>query len=75
MFPVYVWVNGLVELAVVDTAAEVTLVSELVEAQLPEEVLKHVYMRTAGRALQMNGSIVGPVTIQLGEREGICSPY
>ncbi|KAH3799008.1 hypothetical protein DPMN_152612 [Dreissena polymorpha] len=51
MFPVYVWVYGLVELAVVDTAAEVTLVSERVEAQLPEEVLvlEHVYMRTAGR--------------------------
>ncbi|KAH3781668.1 hypothetical protein DPMN_159569 [Dreissena polymorpha] len=69
MFRVNVRVNGLVVQAVVDTTAEVTLVSYRVVAQLPEEVpvLEHVYMKTAGRGLQMNGSIVGPVTIQLGD--------
>ena len=69
MFRVDVRVKGLVVKAVVDTAAEVTLVSDRVVAQLPEDVpvLEHVYMKTAGRGLQMNGSIVGPVTIQLGD--------
>ncbi|KAH3876912.1 hypothetical protein DPMN_000764 [Dreissena polymorpha] len=69
MFRVDVRVNGLEVKAVVDTAAEVTLVSDRVVAQLPEEVpvLEHVYMKTAGRGLQMNGFIVGPVTIQLGD--------
>ncbi|KAH3707439.1 hypothetical protein DPMN_066845 [Dreissena polymorpha] len=61
-------VNGLVVQAVVDTAVEVSFISDRVVTQLPEEVpvLEHVYMKTAGRGLQMNGSVVGPVTIQLG---------
>jgi hypothetical protein len=69
MFRVKVRLNGLAVQAVVDTAAEVTLVSDRVVAQLSEKVpvLEHVYMKTAGRGLQMNGSIVGPVTIQLGD--------
>ncbi|KAH3707172.1 hypothetical protein DPMN_066569 [Dreissena polymorpha] len=46
MFRVHVRVNGLVVQAVVDSAAEVTLVSDRVVAQLPVEVpvLEHVYM-------------------------------
>jgi len=55
MFRVDVRVNGLVVKAVVDTAAEVTLVSDRVVAQLPEDVpvLEHVYMKTAGRGLPL----------------------
>ncbi|KAH3801425.1 hypothetical protein DPMN_155075 [Dreissena polymorpha] len=69
MFRVEVKLNGLVIQAVVDTAAEVTLVSDRVIAQLSAKVpvLEQVLMKTAGRGLQMNGSIVGPVTIQLGD--------
>ncbi|KAH3734860.1 hypothetical protein DPMN_041310 [Dreissena polymorpha] len=62
--------NGFVIQALVDTAAEVTLVSDRVIAQLSavgegSGVGTSAYENCRER-LQMNGSIVGPVTIQLG---------
>ncbi|KAH3720686.1 hypothetical protein DPMN_063590 [Dreissena polymorpha] len=69
MFRVKVRLIGLAIQAVVDMAAEVILVSNRVIAHISKRVpvLEQVYMKTAGRGLQMNGSIVGPVTIQLGD--------
>ncbi|VDI20676.1 2'-phosphotransferase [Mytilus galloprovincialis] len=70
VFRVPVKVQGRVCFAVVDTAAEVTLISEEVYKSLKvvPPVLKEVIMHTAGRGMQMNGFIVGPTEIQLGAR-------
>ncbi|VDI75819.1 Hypothetical predicted protein, partial [Mytilus galloprovincialis] len=70
VFRVPVKVQGQSLFAVVDTAAEVTLISEEVYKSLKvvPPVLKEVIMHTAGRGMQMNGFIVGPTEIQLGAR-------
>ncbi|CAC5376396.1 unnamed protein product [Mytilus coruscus] len=70
VFRVPVKVQGQSLFAVVDTAAEVTLISEEVYKSLKAvpPVLKEVIMHTAGRGMQINGFIVGPTEIQLGAR-------
>ncbi|KAH3878356.1 hypothetical protein DPMN_002245 [Dreissena polymorpha] len=59
--------DGLVVQAVIDTAAEVTLVSDRVFVKLPGDkpVLEQVSVMTAGLDLCMKGAIVGPVKIEI----------
>ncbi len=56
--------------AVVDTAAEVTLMSDKVYKKLanPGSVIKHVTLNTAGREMKMNGFVVGPMHISIGNQ-------
>ena len=56
-------------LAVIDTAAEVTIVSDSIfrELQPTPPYLKKVILHTAGRDLRMDGFVVGPVALKLGE--------
>ena len=55
--------------AVIDTAAEVTTISDSIFRELQPTVpyLKKVILHTAGRDLRMDGFVVGPVTLKLGE--------
>ena len=54
--------------AVVDTAAQVTLVSEEFYKSLDPAppIRKEVVMNTAGKGMQMNGYIAGPFQVVLG---------
>ncbi|MCG7869674.1 MAG: retroviral-like aspartic protease family protein, partial [Candidatus Thiodiazotropha taylori] len=54
--------------AVVDTAAEVTIISDRVFRELEPKPphLKKVILHTAGRDMKMDGFVVGPVAVQLG---------
>ena len=56
-------------LAVIDTAAEVTIISDSIfrELQPTPPYLKKVILDTAGRDLRMDGFVVGPVALKLGE--------
>ena len=56
-------------LAVIDTAAEVTIISNSIfrELQPTPPYLKKVILHTAGRDLRMDGFVVGPVALKLGE--------
>ena len=56
-------------LAVIDTAAEVTIISDSIfrELQPTPPYLKKVVLHTAGRDLRMDGFVVGPVALKLGE--------
>ena len=56
-------------LAVIDTAAEVTIISDSIfrELQPTPPYLKKVILNTAGRDLRMDGFVVGPVALKLGE--------
>lgn len=62
---------GNIELmAVVDTAAQVTIISDNLLRRLkvaPPEIRK-IVLQTAGRKMKMSGSIVGPVLLQLGNK-------
>ncbi len=71
MCKVPVEVQGYRTSAVIDTAAEITLISDRVYHKLanPGSVIRKVTMNTAGRQLQMKGFIVGPVTLTLGGQE------
>ena len=62
-------INNRLLRAVVDTAAQVTLVSDRVLKKLDPQPLtiREVTFRNAGRDLTMKGSMVGPVKIQLGQ--------
>ena len=55
--------------AVVDTAAEVTIISDSIfrELQPKPPYLKKVILHTAGRDLRMDGFVVGPVALKLGK--------
>ena len=68
MFRVPVKVQGMQLQAVVDTAAQVTLVSEefykSLDPALP--IRKEVVMNTAGKGMQMNRHIAGPFQVVLG---------
>ncbi|CAC5408722.1 unnamed protein product [Mytilus coruscus] len=63
--------------AVVDTAAQVTLISEELYKSLkkpplppsPLPILKEVDMKTVGKGLQMNGFVSGPFQVGLGTQE------
>ena len=54
--------------AVVDTAAEVTIISDSVfrEMEPKPPCLKNVILHTAGRDMKMEGFVVGPVALKLG---------
>ena len=56
-------------LAVIDTTAEVTIISDSIfrELQPTPPYLKKVTLHTAGRDLRIDGFVVGPVALKLGE--------
>ena len=56
--------------AVVDSVAEVTIVSDKVYEALkhPPKKLKEVTLQTAGRQMAMRGFVVGPVRMKIGTR-------
>jgi hypothetical protein len=68
MFRVPVEVQGMQLQAVVDTAAQVTLVSEEFYKSLDPAppIRKEVIMNTARKGMQMNGYIAGPFQVVLG---------
>ena len=55
--------------AVVDNAAAVTIISDIISRELEPKppYLKKVFLHTAGRDMKMEGFIVGPVALKLGE--------
>jgi hypothetical protein len=69
MFRVPVEAQGMPLQAVVDTAAQVTLVSEELYKSLDPAppIRKEVVMNTAGKGMQMNGYIAGPFQVVLGK--------
>jgi hypothetical protein len=69
MFRVPVEVQGMQLQSVVDTAAQVTLVSEEFYKSLDPAppIRKEVVMNTAGKGMQMNGYIAGPFQVVLGK--------
>lgn len=68
MYRILVEVQGKTVLAIVDTAAEVTLISEELYQGLENspQIISKTVMITAGKEMQMNDYIVGPVSIKLG---------
>ena len=68
MFRVPIEVQGIKLQAVVDTAAQVTLVStEFYKTLDPAPPIhREVVMNTAGKGMQMNGFIAGPFQVVLG---------
>jgi hypothetical protein len=60
--------NGVAVEAVVDTAAEITLISDRLYRSLRKRppILEHVRMLGAGREMEMRGYIVGPVKMRIG---------
>ena len=63
--------------AVVDTAAEVTIISDSIfrELQPKPPYLKKVILHTAGRDLRMDGFVVGPVALKLGKNTFLEAVY
>ena len=72
-YTIPVTVNKVKVSAVVDTAAQVTLISDKVLELLdPQPIkIKDISLQTAGREMKMKGHVVGPVEIHLGNK--ICS--
>ena len=62
-------VQGIVLNAVIDTAAMVTVISDKLykEMAVKPELLKTAILKTAGRDQKLNGQVVGPVSLKLGE--------
>ena len=56
--------------AVVDSAAEVTIISDRVYKALksPPNKLKDVKLLTAGRQMEMQGFVAGPVNLKIGDK-------
>jgi hypothetical protein len=77
MFRVPLKVQGMQLQAVVDTAAQVTLVSEefhkLLDPAPP--IRKEVVMNTAGKGMQMDGYIAGPFEVVLGTHQFLVEIY
>ena len=71
VFNVDVDVEGNRVQAVVDTAAEATLLSDRLFYTLnpPPPFIRPCKIATAGRELSMDGGVVGPVRLKLGDRE------
>ncbi len=69
MFSIPVQVGDKMVDAVVDTAAEVTIISDRVYAALkqPPKRLRDVQLDTAGRQLSMRGFIASPVKLRIGD--------
>jgi RNA:NAD 2'-phosphotransferase (TPT1/KptA family) len=61
-------IEGQTITAIVDTGAQVTLISDRLYKSLPSQppIIRKVVMDTAGRDLSMFGFVVGPVHLQLG---------
>lgn len=77
MYRVPVEVQGKTVLAIVDTAAEVTLISEELYQRLKNSppIISETVMNNAGKGMQMNGYIVGPVSIKLGSQTFTTNVY
>ena len=68
-FTVPMQVDGVAVEAVLDSAAEVTIISDKIYESLltPPKKLYDVRLDTAGRQLSMNGFVAGPVKLQIGQ--------
>ena len=64
-----VTVQGVALKSVIDTAAMVTVISDRVYRNMAvkPELLKSAILKTAGRDQKLNGQVVGPVSLKLGE--------
>ena len=64
-----VTVQGVALKSVIDTAAMVTIISDRVYRKMAvkPELLKTAILKTAGRDQKLNGQVVGPVSLKLGE--------
>jgi hypothetical protein len=62
--------NKTIVMAVVDTAAEVTIISDKLYESLPSKptIKRHTMMHGAGRDMKMKTFIIGPVNIGIGSR-------
>ena len=62
-------VQGIALNAVIDTAAMVTVISDKLYKKMAvkPELLKTAVLKTAGRDQKINGQVVGPVSMKLGE--------
>ncbi len=71
MLNIPIKVQGYDTAAVIDTAAAITLLSDRLYDKLnrPGVIIKKVTLQTAARDLQMDGFIVGPITLTLGGKE------
>ena len=69
MLSVHVCLQDVTLQAVVDTAAAVTIISDSIFRELEPKppYLKKVILHTAGRDMKMEGFVVGPVALKLGE--------
>jgi hypothetical protein len=69
MFRILVQLQGINIKAVVDTAAEVTLLSDALYSTLPNKpkVIKEVKLCTAGRLMTMKGFVAGPFNMTIGK--------
>ncbi|MES9879305.1 MAG: reverse transcriptase family protein, partial [Sedimenticola sp.] len=69
MLKVPVCVEGIKLEAVVDTAAQVTLISDQVYHRFKDKppVIKNISLNTAGRQMKLPGAIIGPVKLKLGK--------
>ncbi|XP_053405820.1 uncharacterized protein LOC128559022 [Mercenaria mercenaria] len=56
--------------AVVDTAAQVTIISDVIYKSLPNPppIKREVKMKAAGKDMAMSGYVVGPVKLQIGSK-------
>ena len=68
MIQIPVMLGGIPIEAVVDTAAEVTIISDRVYKELnwTGPIIKQVLLQTAGRELNIKGFIIGPLALQIG---------
>ena len=68
MIQIPVMLGGIPIEAVVDTAAEVTIISDRVYKELnwTGPIIKQVLLQTAGRELKIKGFIIGPLALQIG---------
>ena len=64
-----VTVQGVALNAIIDTAAMVTVISDKLykEIAVKPESLKTAILKTAGRDQKINGQVIGPVSLKLGE--------
>jgi len=70
MFRIPVSVGGETVKAVIDTAAEVTIISDQLYDSLGKKptIMKRVILNTAGREMRMKGFVVGPVQLCIGNK-------